>query len=367
MGPYHIPHNDDTNNSTFEGSSDFNPGDFDEHEQQDAALQAEWHTCTMALQALDQLELDPPLATGSDEELGDMTTDISRIENIKFTQKFIEGIHTATFENGGLDSDVIYGLRNPCDEPTSISDPDVRLSIDLFLAGTNASEQTYQACHDAILRHHPDCHILSYYSVKKLVAEITGVVAVYDDMCINSCHTFTGPFAELQSCSICGEARYDATQSAFTGKEIPRQQFCTILLGPQLQALRRSYSGATDMRYLDQKLTQVTEMLDNLQAEGSTANMVYDDIFSGSELQDLVERLEITGDDTIVFLSLDGAQLYQNKKSDTWISIWILNNFSPNQHYQKKQILPGTIIPGPNKPKITDSYLYRGIHHLSAL
>ena len=84
------------------------------------------------------------------------------------------------------------------------------------------------------------------------------------------------------------------------------------------------------MRYLDQKLTQVTEMLDNLQAKGSTENMVYDDIFSGSELQDLVKRLKITGDDTIVSFSIDGAQLYQNKKSDTWISIWILNNFSPN-------------------------------------
>jgi hypothetical protein len=68
-----------------------------------------------------------------------------------------------------------------------------------------------------------------------------------------------------------------------------------------------------------------------------------------------------------MILFLDGAQLYQNKKSDTWISIWILNNFSPNQRYQKQRVLPGTIIPGPNKPQITDSYLYRGLHHLSAL
>ncbi len=121
------------------------------------------------------------------------------------------------------------------------------------------------------------------------------------------------------------------------------------------------------MCYLDQKLTQVAEMLNGLQAKGSAADMVYNNIFSGSDLQDLIERLEITGDDAIISLSLNGAQLYQNKKSDTWISIWILNNFSPNQCYQKKRILPGTIIPGPNKPKITDSYLYCSIHHLSAL
>jgi hypothetical protein len=120
------------------------------------------------------------------------------------------------------------------------------------------------------------------------------------------------------------------------------------------------------MCYLNQKIRQVAEMLDNLQVEDS-GNIIYDDIFSGSEIQDLAKHIKITGNDTIISLSLNGAQLYQNKKSDTWISIWILNNLSPNQCYQEKWILPSTIIPGPNKPKITDSYLYHSLHHLSAL
>jgi hypothetical protein len=152
--------------------------------------------------------------------------------------------------------------------------------------------------------------------VKWLVAETTGVVAVYDDMCINSCHAFTGPFSQLHFCSICGEARYDVAQAALTGKDVARQQFCTILLGPQLQALRRSHSGAMDMRYLDQKMKQVAEMLDNLQTEDG-GDIIYDDVFSSSEIQDLAERIKITGNDTVVSLSLNGAQLYQNKKSDT--------------------------------------------------
>ena len=71
-----------------------------------------------------------------------------------------------------------------------------------------------------------------------------------------------------------------------------------------------------DMHYLDRKMKDITEMLDDLQAEDG-GDIVYDDIFSGSEIQDLVERMKITGDDTVVSLSLDGAQLYQNKKSDT--------------------------------------------------
>jgi len=112
----------------------------------------------------------------------------------------------ATLKNGNLEDDVIYHLRNPPEEPTSISDPNIHLSLDLFLAVTNALEETYHSSCNAILHCYPGSGVLSYHAVKKLVAEITGVVAVYDDMCINSCHTFTGPFAQFKYCSICGEA-----------------------------------------------------------------------------------------------------------------------------------------------------------------
>ena len=32
--------------------------------------------------------------------------------------------------------------------------------------------------------------------LKTLVARISGVISVADDMCVNSCHAFTGPFAD---------------------------------------------------------------------------------------------------------------------------------------------------------------------------
>ena len=76
------------------------------------------------------------------------------------------------------------------------------------------------------------------------------------------------------------------------------------------------------MRYLDQKMKEVAEMLRSLQAD---TDIVYDDIHSGNEMQMLANHLKITSNDTIISSSLDGAQLYQNKKSDTWISIWILD------------------------------------------
>ena len=356
---------DDNNSDDLEY---FDPGGVEEHEQREEATREAQLRDLVAILRPGQSESSSE-STSCAEDGKDDTDDlpaaaVSRIEAVRVTQAYITEIHSATLDNGNLDKSLLNQLRHPLEEPTNITDPDVRLSLDLFLAMTNASEETYNGCCNAIIHRYPDSHILSHYSVKKLVSEITGVVSVYDDMCINSCHAFTGPFSQLKSCTICGETRYDIVQLASTGKEVPRQQFCTILLGPQLQALRRSRMGAMDMHYLDHKMKEVAEMLDNLQADN---DIVYDDILSGGEMQDLADRVKFTSNDTIVSSSLDGAQLYQNKKSDTWLSIWILINLSPNQRYKKKHILPGTIIPGPNRPKIIDSYLFRGVHHLSAL
>ena len=68
-----------------------------------------------------------------------------------------------------------------------------------------------------------------------------------------------------------------------------------------------------------------------------------------------------------ICLSIDGAQLYAHKASDCWIYIWIIMDFAPDERYKKKHVLPGGFIPGPNKPKNLDSFLFPGLHHLHAL
>ena len=93
------------------------------------------------------------------------------------------------------------------------------------------------AAQEAILQRFPESEILSFHLMKKLVANISGVVSVRDDMCINSCHAFTGPFVQLDTCSVCSEPRYDPVQSGLTGEKVPQWQAFTILLGPQIQAL----------------------------------------------------------------------------------------------------------------------------------
>lgn len=66
-------------------------------------------------------------------------------------------------------------------------------------------------------------------------------------------------------------------------------------------------------------------------------------------------------------LSIDGAQLYAHKASDFWIYIWVIMDLAPDERYKKRHVLPGGFIPGPNKPKNIDSFLFLGLHHLCAL
>ena len=301
-------------------------------------------------------EQEPEVFAGVDSESNDEPSIQSHINSVSLTQQFIQQISTANLDNGKLDDSVISRLRKPETGPIVI-DADQRLSLDIFLGCINASQATYNAVRVAILRRFPGTNVLSYHLVKNLTAKATGVVSVLDDMCINSCQAFTGPLAHLTTCSVCGEQRY-MDSPAGKGPQ-PRQRVCTIPLGPQIQALRRSQNNALALRYRDKKMKDIIGT--------DEALLVYDDIFSGSDFLDFTEHVQLGPHDITVSFSLDGAQLYQNKKSDTWIAIWIINEYDPSTRYKRKHVLPALIIPGPNKPKNIDSFVFRSFHHLSAL
>ncbi|KIJ97243.1 hypothetical protein K443DRAFT_133885 [Laccaria amethystina LaAM-08-1] len=305
-----------------------------------------------------------PLVSECEDDDWETLPTPSRIENVKLTQSFIELIKNATLDNGKMDPCATERLRNPPTEPVDLSDPDLRFSLDLYLSCMNSSEATYNQVRQSVLRRFPDMNILSYHLAKKEVAEISGVMSVLDDMCINSCHAFTGPFEDLDACTICSEPRYSYVSSGHSQKRAPQKQMISFPIGSQIQALRRSIRGENDASYRARKVAQILkdfeELLDPTEA-------VFDDIFCGEDLRDLLEQLNLTDDDMTAILSFDGAQLYQNKKSDTWIAIFIITEFHPNMRNKSKHTLPAMIIPGPNKCKVMDSCLYRTLHHLSAI
>ena len=163
-----------------------------------------------------------------------------RIDDLKITREFINGLHNASLDDEHLPEDVLMRLRCPLEQPLDISDPDIRQSIDLFLS--NASQDAYTSTRAAVLRRNPDNVILSFDQVKRKITELSGVVSIVRDMCPNSCVAYTGPYANLETCPKCGESRFDPIKLAASDgkKKVPRQKFHTIPLGPQLQALWHS-------------------------------------------------------------------------------------------------------------------------------
>ena len=282
------------------------------------------------------------------------------LEDLLTSIEFIRALQSASHDDTHckMDQNAIQRLRNPPTTPFDISSlPDLRLGLDLFLANTNSSIESFNANRDAILRRHPIDHVPSYEQMKRHISDITGVGSVVHPMCKNSCLAFTGPFTNLDRCPKCNEFKL----CPLTKK--PQQEFHTILLGPVLQALWRDASSAKKFYY---RRWKTWEIIHELQTNSGNLSS-YDDFYSGSDYLESVRSGKIQDNDIVLMLSIDGAQLYAHKASDCWIYLWVIMDLSPDEQYKKRHVLPGGFIPGPNKPKNIDSFLFPGLHHVCAL
>lgn len=90
----------------------------------------------------------------------------------------------------------------------------------------------------------------------------------------------------------------------------------TLPIGPQLQALWRHPISVAKVR---DRLRRTKILLAQRNTDGGIQD--YDDVCCSSEYLDLVESGEISDNDMVLTLSMDGAQLYRNKESDAWFGI----------------------------------------------
>lgn len=229
------------------------------------------------------------------------------LKELKWSLEFIQMLRNASLEKSGLDPEIIDLLTK--EPPTSLpeweNDPTLRLSIEIFMALDTASQETYRKVCDAIERCIPGTKTLSYDAVRKHIGKITGIMPLINDMCLNSCAAYTGPFSKLEKCPYCDTSRWDQqvwTQSKGT-KKVPVRQFYTILIGPQLQAIYRSVEGAEAMQYR-KKLTE--KLIAELQHPNNSNRVLekYTDFFSGSEYLNAVREGKITEDDMVLVLSI---------------------------------------------------------------
>jgi hypothetical protein len=285
----------------------------------------------------------------------------AHLDNLKDTLAAIREIENASLD-AQFEEDDLSHLRNPTEEELDINDRYFRLSLDMYLILTNVSQETYRELVAAFIKCHPEAKgkLLSYDQIRRRVRNLTGIIPIRDEMCINSCMAFTGPYKDLDTCLKCPEPRYDPVllQSSNGKTKKPRQSMTTIPIGPQIQALWSHRLSAEKMSYR-KRITDA--ILDQVELPD-----ILTDYTEGEDyLTHVAPRLK--SHDTILMFSADGAQLYRNKKSDCWIYIWVIYDLAPGDRYKKRYVLPGGFVPGPNAPKNFDSFFFSGIYHLSAL
>ena len=282
----------------------------------------------------------------------------STIDELRKTAQFIDALRGATLEQSNMRQEDIDRLRAAEPDPRlDITDKHFCKALGAFLSVTNASQTTYNTFRSSMLACYPDDPFLSYGQVKRRVEQLSGVVPIFYDMCPDTCIGFTGPFIDHERCPTCGKERYRS------GTREPHRQFCTIPLGPVIQALYGSLETADRMHYRERA---TAEILGYAQAHGGKLRE-YSDTTCGRDYLQAVGSGKIQDNDVIIQLSLDGAQLYHDKESDCWIFLYIIHNLAPELRYKKRLVIPAGFIPGPEKMKDGDSFLFPVLYHISAL
>ncbi|RXW18513.1 hypothetical protein EST38_g7354 [Candolleomyces aberdarensis] len=231
------------------------------------------------------------------------------LESLQSSLKFIQDIKNARITDSIFPKDLQEAVLQPIEEIFDLDDPDIELSLNTYLAIANASEDVYRSVRTIILKRWPESKMLSFEQIRKKVQEFSRVTPIISDMCVNSCVAYTSQFQDHEVCPECGEARY------------------------------------------------------------TTSSRETDDITSGEDYLRSVLSGIIGLEDTVLMISIDGAQLYRQRESDCWIYIWVLMlmDLAPDLRYKKQYVIPGAVIPGPNTPKNLDSFLFPGLAHVSSL
>ncbi len=176
-------------------------------------------------------------------------------------------------------------------------------------------------------------------------------------MCINSYMAYTGPYNELDTCPRCSASQY------FPETLTACKRFTMVPIGPVIQSFYASRDMAKHMHYLE---TRLDRNLNYIRCHNNQLD-IYDDIACGQELLDVWSSGAFCKSDIALQISIDSAQLRADCASEAWVFVWVIHNLPPNLHYKKHFVIPGAIVPGPNKPMDIDSFLFPSLFHVAAL
>lgn len=126
-----------------------------------------------------------------------------------------------------LDAAAVERIRNPPQHQLFLDDDlDLEAAVKLYLKLSHA-EKDYESAREVLMKSKNIEDFPTLYQAKQAVEKLSGVSGMMHDMCFNSCVSFTGQFAHLESCPICGSSRYNHLILAQSSdkKKVARKQF----------------------------------------------------------------------------------------------------------------------------------------------
>ncbi|KAL0572505.1 hypothetical protein V5O48_009458 [Marasmius crinis-equi] len=295
---------------------------------------------------------EPPLAPAADkDDLNHITDEFAlfnvdeedrmpiSLDDLKENEETLEGVRLYNYEaeKQQWTEDEFESFQNPTEEEWCSDNHDITFSLQCYLSmAGRCLEDVYKMFRQLVLKRFPDCKMLSYEQVQTRLRILMGVLPLHFDM-------------------YCAEPRYTTPDSL-----VPRRQFTTVPLGPQLQARWKSPDSVVKLR---DRLIKTEPLLRQYAAGGVQS---FNDIYCGTEYLDLVSSGKLGKNDMLIAVSMDGAQLYRDKESDTWFGIATILDLPGKIRHKKENVLPLFTIGGPNPPKDYDSFLFPIFAHLSA-
>jgi hypothetical protein len=192
--------------------------------------------------------------------------------------------------------------------------------------------------------------LLSPQRLRTRIAKLSGVKPVDVHCCINVCHAFNGKYADEETCSSCSEPRYD-----YKGR--PRQVFQYLPATPRFQAYFNNPDLIRKMQYRHYYTRRpgcIDDFFDshlyrnlletNIIIDGNNTGVQY---FSGRH-------------DIAIAVMSDGVQIFDqgSQEHSCWPIMAQNLNLPPAERAQLRNLIPLGVIPGPNKPKDFDSFLF---------
>jgi hypothetical protein len=220
----------------------------------------------------------------------------------------------------------------------------------------NLGDEAYQDL-DLLLDDVPP--LPSIFQSRKRVQFLAGFEPQIYDCCVNSCCCYAHPnYASLDSCPYCDHPRH-------TPEGQPFKRFIYIPLAPRLQAMAQNKAMAEKMSYRAERDTQNKE-----EAERGRAGKKIRDVFDGTLYHSLREEYVTVGEDVKDYryfsdrrdvalgLSTDGVGPFKKRRHTCWPLMIVNYNLPPESMFLMENLMSVGVIPGPKKPKDSDSFLW---------